>query len=112
MRQIEAQMIRAINERRDWCSKGANGFTCVEIAQHVGNPYCIATVYLHGNMIAEVVPSEGSRQYDKPGMGWAVIPDSHTFREFPTPTTRSRLRALGVDAAIRQGEPMIAGKSA
>lgn len=96
MRKIEREMLKAIHERRDWMQ----GNTVVEVAQHVGNPYCDATVYLHGNCIAEITP-DGT-----------VIPDEQTFAEWPTVTTRSRLHALGVDACIRQGRAMLGGQEA
>ncbi|HKJ89173.1 MAG TPA: hypothetical protein VKA48_11790 [Gammaproteobacteria bacterium] len=108
MRKINLHMLRAIDRRKDWCERN----TCVEVAQHVGNPYLIASVYLFGNHIADIVPPEGERQEDRPGMRWEAQPNVETFRLFPTATTRSRLRALGVDAYIEDRKPHIDGEPA
>lgn len=110
MRKIEAEMIRAINERRDWCSNSHKGKTCVEVSEHAGNPYLIATVYLHGHLIAEIVPPEGSRLEDHKGESWEAVPDERTFARWPTTTTVSRLRALGVNAHREAFRPHIDGK--
>lgn len=73
-RKIEQQMIAALRARRDWSS----GDTRVTATGHV---------YLHGNHIATV------------GNGVQVNVD--TLRRWPTPTTKSRLRALGVNVTTR-----------
>lgn len=83
MRQIERNMLAAIWERRDW--KQDN--TCVDFAQHVGSPFLEATVYLHGNPIAEVMQGKG---------GLEVQANLATFDEWPSMTTGSRLHALGI----------------
>lgn len=85
MSKIEQQMVAAIHEGRSWHS----GNTAVgEPNQHGWQG-----VYLHGNHIA-----------DTNGV-YSVLakPNRKTFRAYPTATTRSRLRALGVDASIRNG---------
>lgn len=94
MRKIEQQMMQAIRDRRDWQA----GNTGVFFSDHVGNPYLDATVYLHANPIAEVLP-DGTLN---------AVPD--TYRRWPTATTASRLRALGVDACIRNGVAHIDGE--
>lgn len=94
MRKIEEEMILAINDDRDWMKDN----TLVVVSDHIGNPYLKATVYLHNNEIAEVLP-DGT-----------VEPAKDTFSRWPTCTTRSRLRALGVDASIKNGKPMINGE--
>ena len=53
--------------------------------------------YLHGNLVA-------SKTYGKP-----LEPYAPTFSAWPTPTTASRLRALGLDATIRKGVPHLDG---
>jgi hypothetical protein len=90
MRKIEAEMLAAIKDGRDWQSGNTQaiqkgGFT--------------SDIYLHGNRI-----------------GWAVfglylrcVPNVETFRQYPTRTTVSRLRALGINASVRKGVPMIDG---
>lgn len=71
MRQIEKAMCAAVN-----AGKGAT----------IGNTRVTpdGTVYLHGNRIA-YCGADGSLQLDL-----------ETFQAWPTSTTRSRLRALGV----------------
>ena len=70
MRQLETKMLAA----------GRGGF-----AWHGANTSVTAdgTVYLHGNRIA----------YREGGV---LVPDLVTFAQWPTVTTRSRLRALGL----------------
>lgn len=88
MRKIEQSMNRAIASGRDW----ANANTRVE---HTAEGS--ALVYLHGNHIA-TIRSDGS-----------VYANPYTFASWPTRTTASRLRALGVDARISDGAPLIDG---
>lgn len=75
MRRIEKRMINAIYHGKDWKENN----TEVRIT-HEGET---AKVYLHGNRIAKV------------DLG-TVIPDIRTFSRWPTATTCSRLRALGI----------------
>lgn len=78
MRKIEQDMLRAIrnNENR------VLGNTYV-------NPVIGAVqVWLHGNHIADVTDS-------------GVVVNVGTLRRWPTRTTLSRLRALGVDVRVR-----------
>ena len=93
MRKIEQNMLKAIQEKRDWMQDN----TCVVFSDHNGNPYMDATVYLHNNEIAIVLP-DGTIQ---------VIPE--TFKRWPTSTTRSRLNALGVNANIKNFKACIDG---
>lgn len=88
MRKIEAQMNRAIRDGRNWAS--ANTQVVIGFQDS-------ATVYLHGHHIATVTP-DGE-----------VVPNRETFRDWPTATTRSRLRALGVNASIKNFEACIDG---
>lgn len=82
-RKIEQQMIAAIREGRSWQS----GNTTV----------CGNAVSLHGHHIATILP-DGTAN-----------PNRETFRRWPTATTRSRLRALGIDASIKRGVAMVDG---
>jgi hypothetical protein len=86
MRKIEDQMVAAVQARKNWES----GNTRVEKAG------AFMDVYLHGNHIARV--------------GWQAVPNLHTFREWQTRTTASRLCALGIKASIRQGRAFIDGQ--
>lgn len=93
MRKIERDMLAAITSGKDWHS--AN--TMVVHSDHVGNPYLRCSVYLHGHVIAEI---------DRGGVVHAL---HSTFRHWPTRTTASRLRALGVDARLIKHEATING---
>jgi|TARA_R110000796_G_scaffold35539_1_gene91192 hypothetical protein len=101
MRKIEAQMIEAIKANKNW--KGGN--TEVHI-MHDGPYETRANIYLHGNHIAVI--HQDSR------FGWFptrdAIPIRPTFRDWPTSTTRSRLRALGINASIKNFAAQIDGE--
>jgi len=88
MRKIEKQMIEAIREKRNWESSNT------KVVHVRSNGINYADIYLHDNHIATVTPDT-----------WDVAPfarpNRDTFRKWPTVTTRSRLRALGVNASIR-----------
>ena len=75
MRKVEQQMLDAINSRRTW--HGSN--TSVSSIDDVN-----CAVFLHGNHIADYGYRDGKLDVD-----------SRTLAEWPTPTTKSRLRALG-----------------
>lgn len=98
MRKIEKQMIEAIRSKRDWKS-GNTEVVHVRDTKHGIN---YADIYLHGNHIATATPDTwGFRPYANPNLV--------TFNNWATPTTRSRLRALGVNASIRNGFAYIDG---
>lgn len=89
MRKIEKDMIRAIE----------NGQNKV-----LGNTYVNPViggiqVWLHGNHIATVDHSYGG----------SVTVNKETLRKYPTNTTKSRLRALGVDVRTVKGVTMLDG---
>jgi len=82
MRKIEQQMISAIHSRKSWQS----GNTAVTIRNDAS-----MSVFLHGNHIADV---------------WAlgfISVNQDTLRRWSTPTTKSRLRALGANVSTRKG---------
>ena len=54
--------------------------------------------YLHGHLVAFKIP------------GRPLEPYAPALRAWPTPTTASRLRALGFDATIRKGVPHLNGE--
>lgn len=91
MRKIEQQMIQAIRDGRTW-HKDNTTVTCRAPCWDV---------FLHGNHICEVVRLHDESLYNV---------NLDTFRNWPTRTTVSRLRALSIDAAIRKGKPTINGK--
>lgn len=71
MRQIEREMNNALKTNVGW----SRGNTCVTAD---------GIVYLHGNRIAYRDPTG------------TLVMDLETYRRWPTVTTRSRLRALGI----------------
>ena len=90
MRQIEKNMANAINAGRTW-NDGNTAVNCRPLSwSNFGGVLDgeRARVYLHGNLIC-VVYKDGRRAYSS--TGWN------------TPTTRSRLQALGLDCRIYRG---------
>jgi 2-oxoglutarate dehydrogenase complex dehydrogenase (E1) component-like enzyme len=94
MRLIEKEMLSAINNGRNWSK--AN--TRVSVNTVDGTTY--TKVYLHDHLIACTGMWKGSL---------AVETCKDTLREWPTRTTMSRLRALGVAVCTRKGEVMLNG---
>jgi len=76
MRKIEEEMLNAIEYGLNWCKDNTM------VSQSGGKAY----VYLFGKRIAHY------DYYEK-----ALVPDRQTLANWPTNTTKSRLRALGVD---------------
>lgn len=90
MRQIEENMLNAVRARRNW----SEGNT--QVATFPAN---ITRVFLHGNHIA-TIRNQGKR----------VEVNANTLRQWPTATTLSRLRALGVAVRKHKGEILIDGQ--
>ena len=101
MRKIEEKMVAAVTNVENW----SNGNTMVAwFGSAQRDNMHTGYVFLHGHHIATVY-RDGT-----------VVPDLLTLAEWPTTTTKSRLRALGVnvytknfityvdDVAIHQGE--------
>ena len=93
MRKIESDMMQAIKDGKEFIRDN----TLVIITDHIGNPYLYATIYLHGNLIAEI---------DRDMVAHCNLT---TSKRYPTRTTCSRLRALGIGAHLVKGEPCIDG---
>lgn len=89
MRQIEKHMLHAARTGVDFHS----GNTSVKLVGHYGVRSTVR-VYLHGNHLADVCYNSGLR-------AGTVLVDLDTLRRWPTPTTKSRLRALGVHVYTR-----------
>lgn len=87
MRQIEKKMIDAIKQGRNFTLDNT----------HVKIDANTAHVFLHGNHIASVTHGN-------------VRVNVNTLRLFPTPTTKSRLRALGVDVYTKKGITYLNGE--
>jgi len=101
MRKIERQMLDAIAGGE---SKQL-GNTAVVHGRVRGDefmdPFNYADIFLHGNSLASVYHPATSEEY--------VSVDLKTLRAYPTRTTMSRLRALGVDVCTRKGEVYLHG---
>lgn len=96
MRKIEQDMLNAIANQQNW--KCANTSVCQ--SDVIGDTE--TEVYLHGNLIAKRYSTGFNTAWNNP-----FIPVVETFRRWPTTTTRSRLRALGINASIKNGEACI-----
>lgn len=95
MRQIEKNMIKAISKWKTW--KQANTRTLAICNPE--NPLAEKVlVYLYDNHIATVY-HDGS-----------IEPNLDTFSAWPTQTTKSRLKALGIDVSIKKFESHINGQ--
>ncbi len=83
MRKIENEMIKAIHSQKRW-----------SMANTIVSPIddTNVAVYLHGHEIAIVNTYNGF-----------TMTNVDTLRRYPTNTTKSRLRALGVNVATRKG---------
>ncbi len=88
MRKIEQQMNRAIARGESW----AGGNT-----QVVTLANGVSEVFLHGHHIAQCYGTE-------------TEVDIETLLDWPTRTTMSRLRALGVDVCTRRGDIYLNGE--
>lgn len=88
MRKIESQMLEAVNNGKTWSKDNTGVYPIVGGME----------VRLHGHTIAKV---------DEYGQ---VKVDLYTLRNWPTNTTKSRLRALGVDIKTKGGVIHLDGK--
>ena len=88
MRKIEKFMLAAIEHHVPWSMNNTQ----------VSIDFNTAHVFLHGNHIASVVQNG------------KVMVNKDTLRLFPTSTTKSRLRDLGVDVYTKQGVTYLNGK--
>jgi hypothetical protein len=96
MRKIEKQMLDAIRSRKNWSKDN----TRVEFVQGDGGDMWWCNVYLHGHHIAEFNE-----------MTWNATVNVDTLRQWPTVTTKSRLRALGANITQKKGVVYLDGKS-
>lgn len=89
-RKIERDMVDAIRTRQDW----KNGNTAVYMEHGGGNPHGLrAEIYLHGNHLADYWYQSDELDID-----------TRTLSQWPTSTTKSRLRALGANVTTRRGK--------
>ena len=92
MRKIEKQMLAAVQAGKAWHS--ANTAVSIHVdARGFGHP----NVFLHGNHIATV--ENGVCRVNE-----------YTLRQWPSSTTKSRLRALGANVTTRKGLTYLDGR--
>lgn len=94
MNKIERAMVDAVRT----CNPVCIGNTTVTIVDHNNGLY-ERNVYLHGNHIASI-----TGRYEQQD---SCRVNLRTLCAYPTRTTLSRLRALGVDVVIRKGHIML-----
>ena len=97
MRKIEENMCNAIDCGQPW----SGGNTMVTPRQRI-NGDTVCSVFLHGHHIADVEFTASGRVIDV---------NIETLRRWPTVTTKSRLRALGVDLFQKDFEIFIDGRA-
>ena len=96
MRKIEKLMIQAIEARKDWQNSNTGVFY-----ETAGNPHGPRSeIYLHGNHIADYWHNSKELEVNL-----------RTLRDWPSMTTRSRLRALGANLVSIKGTLHLDGKS-
>ena len=88
MRKIEKQMNNAIARGESWAGGNTQVVTLVN---------GVSEVFLHGHHIAQCYGTE-------------TEVDIKTLLNWPTRTTMSRLRALGVDVCTRRGDIYLNGE--
>lgn len=84
MRKIESQMLAALANRKN--------FSLANTRVEMQNDGVRGSVFLHNNHIADVVLANGR-----------VLVNTETLARWQTPTTKSRLRALGANVTTRKG---------
>jgi len=87
MHKIEQDMLAAIDACREWQKDNTRVNPVVGYIE----------VQLHGNTIATIDD-------------YGTKPVLETFKRWPTATTCSRLRALGIGAHTKKGQPCIDGE--
>jgi hypothetical protein len=90
MRKIEKQMVAAVQNLAKWRLDNTS-------VSPIDDVNC--AIYLHGHEIALINQRSG-----------LVMVNENTLKAYPTNTTKSRLRALGVDVTTRKGVTYLYGK--
>ena len=91
MRLIESQMNQAINAKSNWSKDNT------EVIYFANSD--VSMVFLHGHKIAVF-----DHYNDE------IIADINTLSSWPTRTTKSRLRSLGIDVYTRKSITYVNGK--
>lgn len=95
MRKIEKQMLDAVHSKRDTWISGNTGV----YFETAGNPYGPRSeIYLHGHHIADYWHNSGELDVD-----------THTLAQWPSNTTKSRLRALGANVTTKARKTYLDG---
>tara|TARA_A100001391_G_C4887036_1_gene229773 strand:- start:152 stop:466 length:315 start_codon:yes stop_codon:yes gene_type:complete len=103
MRKIESEMIAAIRTGKTFW-KGNTEVRAVHVlGETEADDFEVMNIYLHGNEIASVFHAGTPDEFTTVDLG--------TLRRWPTRTTMSRLRALGVDVCTRKGEVLLNGEA-
>ena len=98
MRKIEKEMLSAVHAKRDFRKDNTSVFFIS--SSESGNPNgSRAEVYLHGNHIANFWHECGTLEVN-----------ARTLARWQTPTTKSRLRALGANVTTRKGQTFLDGQ--
>lgn len=100
MKKIEQLMVKAVHNAINW--KMSNTEVRRERSSYNTHTVHVLSVHLYGNHIADVTVY--------PATGIAVpAANRTTFIEWPSRTTASRLRALGINASLKSSIPYIDG---
>jgi hypothetical protein len=98
MRKIEKEMLSAVHAKRDFRKDNTSVFFIS--SSESGNPNgSRAEVYLHGNHIANFWHECGTLEVN-----------ARTLAQWQTPTTKSRLRALGANVTTKKGQTFLDGQ--
>lgn len=93
MRKIEAEMVKAVRERRNWAKDNTRVFVTYDKNSGEVDWMCVE---LHGNALVRWLPDP-----DGYLVGRVVL---DTVNAYPTRTTVSRLNALGFRCNLKRGE--------
>lgn len=107
MRKIESDMLTAIHAKKTFVKD--NTSVHFVSAQESGNPYgSRSEIYLHGNHIANYWHGDVAKGVELKGADPLEV-NIRTLKSWPTNTTKSRLRALGVNLTQKKGVLYIDG---
>jgi len=91
MRKIEKEMLNAVGKPTAW--RNNNTSVSLEVDSR---GFLVPNVYLHNNHIATVENG-------------VLKVNTYTLSKWPTPTTKSRLRALGANVTTKRGVTYLNG---
>lgn len=92
MRKIEKMMVKAVVEKKNFKLDNTTVEYRPAIETSIQSRIETSRVYLHGNHIATAIHATGE-----------IVVNEDTLSAYPTVTTKSRLRALGVNVYTRKG---------